>query len=109
MRTILLIFICVLFIGCVSSSHIKATEIVMLKNVIVVFLGEDSDMLKYDRYDRLLIDGFAVGMADPNINTIYVRGYGPENEISTDNWILGHELLHLLNHKNGNIQNPDHK
>lgn len=86
-----------------EASDIDTT--VTLQNIKIRIIGDRDKFLSRYAFDKS-VRGY-VKINNDDSAEIYVLGYRQKGKIIVNQIVLGHEINHILSHKNGQIANPD--
>ena len=78
---------------------------ITLKNVKIRIVGDRNKFLRHNALDES-VKGYVKINKDDSAE-IYILGYRVQEKIVVNQMVLGHEINHILSHKNPNIANPD--
>lgn len=86
-----------------EASDIDTT--VTLKDVKIRIIGDRDKFLNRYAFDDT-VKGYVKINSDDSAE-IYLLGYRQKDKIIVNQMVLGHEINHILNHKNSRIADPD--
>jgi len=86
-----------------EASDIDTT--VTLQNIKVRIIGDPDKFLSRYAFDKS-VRGYVKINSDDSAE-VYLLGYRQKGKIIVNQIVLGHEINHILNHKNSRIADPD--